>query len=94
AEGGDDVWRDFLTAVHDGGYRGSVSLECNWSRDTAAAEQERSAVAGAEERAGHDRSEDLADRVGAGEDLPRVLLRGLERERHALAVQVFARVKV
>lgn len=40
AEGGDDVWRDFLAAVHDGGYRGSVSLECNWSRETAAAEQE------------------------------------------------------
>jgi D-psicose/D-tagatose/L-ribulose 3-epimerase len=40
AEGGDDVWRDFLTAVHDGGYRGSVSLECNWSRDTPAAEAE------------------------------------------------------
>lgn len=40
AEGGDDVWRDFLQAVHDGGYRGSVSLECNWSRETAAAESE------------------------------------------------------
>ncbi|MCT9619849.1 MULTISPECIES: sugar phosphate isomerase/epimerase [unclassified Curtobacterium] len=40
ADGGDDVWRDFLAAVHDGGYRGSVSLECNWSPDTATAEQE------------------------------------------------------
>jgi sugar phosphate isomerase/epimerase len=40
AEGGDDVWRDFLAAVHDGGYRGSVSLECSWSRDAVEAEQE------------------------------------------------------
>src|SRR6185503_17169904 len=31
---------------------------------------------------------DLTDRVGAGEDLPRVLLGGLERERHALTVEV------
>ena len=31
---------------------------------------------------------DLADRVGAGEDLPRVLLGRLERQRHALALQV------
>ena len=31
---------------------------------------------------------DLADRVGAGEDLPRVLLRRLERQRDALAVEV------
>ncbi|WFR68304.1 sugar phosphate isomerase/epimerase [Curtobacterium flaccumfaciens] len=40
AAGGDDVWRDFLSAVHDGGYRGSVSLECTWSRDPAMAEPE------------------------------------------------------
>jgi len=40
AEGGDDVWRNFLATVHEGGYRGSVSLECNWSRDAAAAERE------------------------------------------------------
>src|SRR5690606_37418576 len=31
---------------------------------------------------------DLADRVGAGEDLPRVLLGRLEGERHALALEV------
>src|SRR5690606_33122587 len=31
---------------------------------------------------------DLADRVGAGEDLPRVLLRRLERQGDALAVEV------
>ena len=31
---------------------------------------------------------DLTDRVGAGEHLPRVFLGGLERERHALAVEV------
>ena len=31
---------------------------------------------------------DLADRVGAGEHLPRVLLRRLERQRDALAVEV------
>lgn len=40
AKGGDDVWRDFLAAVHDGGYRGSVSLECKWSRDPTMAEVE------------------------------------------------------
>ncbi len=31
---------------------------------------------------------DLPDRMGTGEDLPRVLLGRLERERHALAIQV------
>src|SRR5699024_5616882 len=31
---------------------------------------------------------DLADRVGTSEHLPRVLLRRLERERHALTVEV------
>jgi sugar phosphate isomerase/epimerase len=36
----DDVWRTFLEAVHDGGYRGSVSLECRWSPDPDEAERE------------------------------------------------------
>ena len=36
----DDVWRTFLDAVHDGGYRGAVSLECRWSPDPDAAEAE------------------------------------------------------
>lgn len=40
AAGGDDVWREFLAAAHDGGYRGSVSLECAWSSDPNAAEAE------------------------------------------------------
>ncbi|MGN6409325.1 MAG: sugar phosphate isomerase/epimerase family protein [Curtobacterium sp.] len=40
AEGGDELWRDFLRAAHDGGYRGSVSLECRWSGDPTAAEAE------------------------------------------------------
>ncbi|ROP74488.1 sugar phosphate isomerase/epimerase [Curtobacterium sp. PhB115] len=41
----DEVWREFLVAVHDGGYRGSVSLECRWSGDPAVAESEiRSAL--------------------------------------------------
>src|SRR5699024_2716221 len=31
---------------------------------------------------------DLADGVGAGEGLPRVFLGGLQRQRHALAVEV------
>src|SRR5688572_27325634 len=51
------------------------------------------AVCDAHERTERDELGDLArsnlaDGVGAGEDLPRVLLRRLERERHALAVQV------
>ncbi|WP_144710531.1 sugar phosphate isomerase/epimerase [Curtobacterium pusillum] len=36
----DDVWRTFLEAVHDGGYRGAVSLECRWSPDPDEAERE------------------------------------------------------
>ena len=36
----DDVWRTFLDAVHDGGYRGAVSLECRWSPDPDEAEAE------------------------------------------------------
>lgn len=40
APGGDDVWREFLDAVHDGGYRGSVSLECTWSAAPGEAEAE------------------------------------------------------
>jgi len=31
---------------------------------------------------------DLGDRVGAGELAPRVFLRGLQRQRHALTVKV------
>lgn len=40
AEGGDDAWRSFLDAVDEGGYRGTVSLECTWSPDPVVAEQE------------------------------------------------------
>ncbi|TCU86410.1 sugar phosphate isomerase/epimerase [Curtobacterium sp. PhB191] len=41
----DDVWREFLAAVHDGGYRGAVSLECRWAPDAETAEAEiRSAL--------------------------------------------------
>ncbi len=41
----DDVWHEFLAAVHDGGYRGAVSLECRWALDAETAEAEiRSAL--------------------------------------------------
>ncbi|SDQ32983.1 Sugar phosphate isomerase/epimerase [Curtobacterium sp. UNCCL20] len=41
----DDVWRTFLDIVHEGGYGGSVSLECRWSPDVDDAEvQIRSAL--------------------------------------------------
>ena len=30
---GDWPWPEFLAAVHQGGYRGPVSLECRWSDD-------------------------------------------------------------
>lgn len=29
----DGPWRTFLGVLHDGGYRGTVSLECNWGPD-------------------------------------------------------------
>jgi len=40
----DDVWRTFLEAVHDGGYRGAVSLECRWSPEPDVAEAEMRAA--------------------------------------------------
>jgi hypothetical protein len=36
----DDVWREFLAAVHDGGFQGAVSLECRWAPDAQTAEAE------------------------------------------------------
>lgn len=36
----EDVRREFLAAVHDGGYRGAVSLEYRWAPDAGTAEAE------------------------------------------------------
>src|SRR5699024_8879388 len=74
---GDDLVRDLHVAL---GQLGDVHQTLN-------------ALLDAHERAerhelGDLARDDLADRVGPGEVPPRVLLRGLEREGHALAVQV------
>src|SRR6478752_906624 len=84
----DDLDEDLFTDRHD--LLGQLDVLARELRDVHEA---LDAVGDADERAEGDElgdlaRSDLADRVRAGEDLPRVLLRRLERQRDALAVEV------
>src|SRR5690349_13937753 len=84
----DDLDEDLVTDRHD--LLGELDV---LARELGDVHQALDALGHADERTerhqlGDLSGSDLTDGVGAGEQLPRVLLRRLERQRHALALQV------